>query len=289
MLAIYKREAGSYFKGVLGYALCAFFTAISALYFVVYNLVGGYGSFSYYTLYYTTIVFLLFVPILTMRSFAEEHRSKTDQLLLTSPVPLGGIVAGKFLAVATVYAVPCVIDCVMAAVLPFFGGQYLVSDLAGILCYFLMGCAAISVGIWCSAQTENPVLAAVFSFVTLLVSYFMPSIRSMFAVGDLVSLLVMAVLVLGVAVLVGIRSRSLTTGCVAFSLGSFGLIVLYQFRSAWLTTAFTAVLEALCLFTPFEECINGAYTLTAPVYYITVTALFLFLTAQTLEKRRWNG
>ena len=105
MKAIFKRELRGYFHGMMGYVLTAFLMAATGLYFLALNLGYGLTDFSYYTLYRTLFILLLYVPVLTMRSLAEERRTRTDQLLLTSPVSVGGIVLGKFFAMCAGFAV----------------------------------------------------------------------------------------------------------------------------------------------------------------------------------------
>ena len=107
MTAIFKREFRSFFHGMLGYVLTAFLVASSGLYFLARCLIYGLTDFSYYTLYQTIFMLLLYIPVLAMRSLAEERHSRTDQLLLTSPVSVWGIVLGKFFAMAAVFALPC--------------------------------------------------------------------------------------------------------------------------------------------------------------------------------------
>ena len=113
MFAIFKREVRSCFHGMIGYVLTAFLLVASAIYFVALNLGYGLPDFGYYTLYNTIFMLLFYFPVLTMRSFAEERRTRTDQLLLTSPVPVTGIVLGKFFALCVVFVLPCVVDAVM--------------------------------------------------------------------------------------------------------------------------------------------------------------------------------
>ncbi|MFR9067017.1 MAG: ATP-binding cassette domain-containing protein [Faecalibacterium prausnitzii] len=110
MLAIFKRELRSCFHGMIGAVLTAFMLAATAIYFVALNLGYGLPDFGYYTLYRTIFVLLLYIPVLTMRSFAEERHSRTDQLLLTSPVSVGGIVLGKYFALCVIFALPCLVD-----------------------------------------------------------------------------------------------------------------------------------------------------------------------------------
>ena len=122
----------------------------------------------------------------------------------------------------------------------------------------------------------------------LLLAYMMPSLRTMFNAGSAVALAVFTGLAGAASVLVGLRTRSFTLGCLLFAALCMGLSGLFLLKSAWLTSAFSTVLSALCLFTPFEEFVNNSFSLPTLVYYLSVTGLFLFFTAQSIEKRRWN-
>lgn len=290
MYAIFKREFRAEFTGMIGYVLTAFLVAASGLYFLALNLGYGLPDFSYYTLYRTEFMLLLYIPVLTMRSLAEERRSGTDQLLLTSPVSAGEIVLGKFFSMCSVFALPCVADLVMILVLRILGctNSSLISNLAGLFCYYLLGCAAIAVGEYLSGLTENQIVAAVAGFSALLLTYLMPSLRSMFNAGSAVALAVFTGLAAAAALGAGLRSRSFVLGCLVFSGLAAMLAALFALKSAWLTEAFSAILAALCFFTPFEEFVNGSFSIPVVVYYLSVTGLFLFLSAQSMEKRLWN-
>ena len=290
MTAIFKRELKSYFHGMMGYVLTAFLLATSGLYFLALDLGYGMTDFSYYTLYRTIFILLLYIPVLTMRSLAEERRSRTDQLLLTSPVSVWGIVLGKFFAMAVIFAIPCLVDAVMILILWGLGSTTtaLAANFAGLLCYFVLGCAAIAIGEFLSGLTENQIIAAVAGFSALLLAYLMPSLRSMFNAGSAVALAVFTGIAGAASLAAGLRTRSFVLGCLTFAALCLGLTGLFLLRSAWLTEAFSAVLSALCLFTPFEDFVNNSFSIPAVVYYLTVTAVFLFFTAQDIEKRRWN-
>lgn len=290
MIAILKRELRSAFHGMIGYVLTAFLIGASALYFVALNLGYGLTDFGYYTLYYTIFMLLLYIPVLTMRSFAEERRARTDQLLLTSPVEVWEIVLGKYLALCLIFGLACLVDLVMIAVLALLGAgtTATVANLSALLCYFLLGCACIAIGMFLSSLTENQIIAAVSSVAVLLTAYMMPSLRTMFAAGSAVALAVFTAIAAVLCVLAGLRSRSFTLGCLSFAGCCVGLTVLFLLQSAWLTEAFSAVLNALCLFLPFEDFVNYSFSIPALVYYLTAAVLFLFFTVQGLEKRRWN-
>ena len=289
MTAIFKREVRSCFSGMMGWLLTAFLTAASGLYFLANNLGFGLPDFGYYTLYQTSFVLLLYVPVLTMRSLAAERHSRTDQLLLTSPVPVWGIVLGKYFALCAVFALPCLADAAMIFALRALGctGGALAMNLASLLCYYLMGCAAIAVCLFLSGLTENQVVAALLGFAALLLAFLMPGLRGLLGAGSAMVLAVFAVLAAAVSAAAGMRCRSLTVGCALFAVLAAGLSALFLWRSAWLTEAFAAVLEGLCLFAPFEQFVNGSFSVPALVYYLSASGLFLFFAAQGIEKRRW--
>ena len=244
MLAIFKRELRSCFHGMIGAVLTAFMLAATAIYFVALNLGYGLPDFGYYTLCRTIFVLLLYIPVLTMRSFAEERHSRTDQLLLTSPVSVGGIVLGKYFALCVIFALPCLVDAGMILVLKALGatGTSTLANFSALLCYYLMGCAAIAIGVFLSSLTENQIIAAVSGVAALLLAYMMPSLRSMFNAGSAVALVVFTALSAGASLAVGLRTRSFTLGCFCFAALCAGLSALFLLRSAWLTEAFSACL-----------------------------------------------
>jgi len=287
MSAIFKREFKSYYSGMMGWLLTGVMLLFGGLYFTAANLQGGYTNFSI-ALYSFVIVLLIFIPLLCMRSFAEEKRSKTDQLLLTSPVSITGIVLGKYLALLAMFAVPVAIFSLYPLIMLMLGGVDLVASYTGILGYFFMGAACIAVCMYLSTLTENQIIAALSGFGVLLVSYLLPSIQTLFTTGSGLAMAAFVVILLAVSLIVGLRSRSLTLGAGVFVVGFVLLTILFNTRSAVLTSAFTSVLGALALFEPFLEFVNGLFSVTALVYYLGVIVLFLFLTGQALEKRRWN-
>ena len=287
MIAIFKREFKSYYSGMMGWLLTGVMLLFGGLYFTAANLQGGYTNFTI-SLYSFVIVLLIFIPLLCMRSFAEEKRSKTDQLLLTSPVSVSGIVLGKYLALLAMFAVPVAIFSLYPLIMLMLGGVDLVASYAGILGYFFMGAACIAVCMYLSTLTENQIIAALSGFGVLLVAYLLPSIQTLFTTGSGLAMAAFVVILLAVSVIVGLRSRSLTLGAGVFLVGFVLLTILFNTKSAALTSAFTSVLGALALFEPFLEFVNGLFSVTALVYYLGVIVLFLFLRGQALEKRRWN-
>ncbi len=287
MIAIYKRDLKGFFTGMMGYVLLAFFLAVGGLYFTVMNLMSGYPDLSY-TLYNNLFVLLVLVPLLTMRSFAEERRARTDQLLLTSPVPLWRIVLGKYLAVLSVFGMAVLVFALYPLIMSRGGAVSYRQSYAALLAFFLLGAACIAIGVFLSSLNENQIVAAACSFFVLLLAYLMPSIQTLFTVGSALAMGVFLVLAVLGAAYAGWHSRSWGLGLGVFTVCCAAILVLFWLRSAALTSAFSSLLGALCLFSPFEKFVSGLFSLSAVVYYLSVTALFLFFTCQTLEKRRWN-
>lgn len=177
MLAIFKREFKSLFWNITGWLFIGITLALFGLYFFVYNLSYGYPYISY-SLSAIAFLFMVTVPILTMRVLAEEKHAKTDQLLLTAPISVGKIVLGKFLALAFVYTICIGVICVAPLVLMIFGEVPLAETYVGILGFWLYGLATIAIGTFVSSLTESQVISAVVSFGLIFVGYMMSSICS---------------------------------------------------------------------------------------------------------------
>ena len=287
MTAIFKREFKSCFTGMIGWVIAAVSLFFLGLYFTNRNLLYASSDFAS-VLYTMTMILLFLLPAISMRSFAEERKNKTDQLLLTSPVSIPAIVAGKFLAELAVFALPLAAAVVMPLLLQAFGTVSLVAAYSALLGYLLLGGACLAVGTWISALTENQILAYLATFGALLVAYLMNGIQTMFTTGNLLAFIVFMIVLLVASVLVGVICKRLAAGAVVFCAGAVVLFVLFQLRPAWLLTAFNAVLSALALFEPFKDIVGGMFSIPAIVYYLSVMGLFLFLTGQALAGRRWN-
>ena len=177
MTAIYKRELKSYLTSMVGYLFIFFVLVLTGIYFSAYQLSAAYPKFET-TLSAVTFVFLIGVPILTMRVLAEERKQKTDQLLLTAPVSVGNIVTGKYLALVTVYAIPILVLCTYPLIMSKFGTVDFGTAYTAILGFFLLGCANIAIGVFMSALTESQVIAAVLTFVLLFAFYMMCYLRT---------------------------------------------------------------------------------------------------------------
>ena len=180
MIAVYKRELRSYLTSMIGYLFIFFILLLTGIYFSAYQLGASYPRFEY-TLSALTFVFLISVPILTMRVLAEERKQKTDQLLLTAPVSVEKIVLGKYFALVTIFAIPMLIMCFYPLLMTKFGTVSLGAAYTAVLGFFLLGCANLAIGVFISSLTESQVIAAVLTFVILFAFYMMNGISSFFS------------------------------------------------------------------------------------------------------------
>lgn len=178
MTAIYKREVKSYFDSMIGYVFIAFVALFVGIYFFVYNLNSGYPYFSV-TVSALLIILAFGVPVLTMKSFADERRTKTDQLLITAPVNVWEIVVGKYLSMVTVLLVPILLCVVCPIIIKLSGHGFLLADYTSLVMLFLAGSVFIAIGMFISSLTESQVIAAVGTFGAMILIILWPGLTSM--------------------------------------------------------------------------------------------------------------
>ena len=288
MLAIYKREFKSYFQSMIGCVFVAFLVAFTGIYFTAYNLNAGYPYFSY-TLSGSLIVFIVGIPLITMRSFAEERKNKTDQLLLTAPVSLTKIVLGKYLAMISVVAIPNLIFCLFPLLIKMNGTAYLKTDYISIGVFFLLGCVYVAIGMFMSALTESQMIAFITTFGLLLILYlwngiigFLPS----FAIGSLIGLIVIFTILIAY---VYHMTENWMLSAVLEVIGIVASVVTYIVKSSLFENLLTKILGKLALADVFTDITNNHIVdITGIVLYLSVIAIFIVLTIQAIQKRRWS-
>lgn len=170
MLSIYKRELQAFFLSPIAYVFMGFFLLVTGLFFATTNVLSQQASYNT-MLGNMSFLFMLTVPILTMRLLSEERKNKTDQLLLTSPVSVVSIVLGKYFAAVSVFGITLIVSFIYPLTLFTFGNPSFVEILTGYIGFFLLGAALISVGLLISSLSENQVVSAVSTFGVLLVLY----------------------------------------------------------------------------------------------------------------------
>lgn len=287
MTAVYKRELRSYLTSMVGYLFIFFILLLTGIYFSAYQLAAAYPKFEY-TLSALTFVFLISVPILTMRVLAEERKQKTDQLLLTAPISVGQIVLGKYLALVTIFAIPMLIMCFYPLLMSKFGTVSFAGAYTGILGFFLLGCANLALGVFVSSLTESQVIAAVLTFVFLFAFYMMNGISSFFSQTSMSTAVAFGLLIVAIAIIIYTMIKNILISVVIGAVGEIALVIVYVVKSSIFQGGIQKVLNVFNLSGHYDNFTNGVFDVTGIVYFISVIAICLFLTMQSIQKRRWN-
>ena len=235
MLAIFKREMRSYFTGVIGYVFLVLFLAIGGLLFcytTLYSMSSSTSSYFLLMLLFSAVV----LPLLTMKSFSEERKLKTEQLLLTAPVSIPSMVLGKFLASYVIFAGALVFNSLYFLVLLPYAQVKIATLIGSLIALLLVGLVFIAIGLFVSSLTENQLTAAIGTIAIIIV---------LLAIGLVNSL---------------IPSD-------------------YAIRF---------VFDAISIFTRFQNFTNGIFDVASFIYYISVAAVFLYLTIRIYDRRRYN-
>ena len=287
MSALYRKELKTYFTGMTGPVFICFILLMTGIFTVVYNLQGLYPNFEV-TLNQVVFVYLLAIPVLTMRSISEEKHSRTDQLLYSLPMSVTSIVMAKYLAMVTILAVPVGVMAFYPLLLATFGTVHLASAYAMLLAFFLLGAALIAIGMFISSLTESQVIAAVVSLAVTLLIYFMSGLANMISTDASVSLAAFLALAVVIGLIVNAMIKNTVLSLSVTGVLALAVVGVYAVDSSLFTGAISEILSAIALFdrlTPFQ---NGMFDLTAVIFYLSVCGLFVYLTVQSMEKKRWN-
>lgn len=288
MIAIYKRELRSYFHSMIGYVFIAFLVAYTGIYFLAYNLNYGYPYFSY-VLSGIMFVYLVAIPILTMRCFAEDKKNRTDQMLLTAPVSLFKIVLGKYLAMVTIMAIPCLIYLIFPLIIKAQGTAYILVDYLAILVFFLLGCVYIAIGMFISSLTESVIIAAIGTFGILLLTYLWSGILNFIPSAAWANAVAVAVLLSLVVLAVWNMTRNIVISGALELIVVAGTIITYVAKKSLfesLLSTFLGKLELTEVFSNIAD--NHLLDVSGIILYLSLIVLFFFLTMQMIQKRHWS-
>ena len=287
MIAVFKKEVRSYFCGIMGYLFSAFLLIFVGIYTLAYNLSGYYSNFEY-VLDSVSFVYMIAVPILTMRSVAEEKRQKTDQLLYSLPMHLSDVIIGKYLAMLVVLAVPCCIMALYPLILSQFGTVTFGTAYGTLIAFFMLGACLLSIGLFVSSITESQVAAAVITLVIMLLLYFMDGLSSFVSTSSGASLSALSVVVVIFAVILYLLTKNSIISMLTAIAGVGGLYVWHAVDSSAFSGLFGDIMTQLSVFDRFYSFIEGVFDLTALVYFVSIICVFLFMSVQSMEKRRWS-
>ncbi|MHB1315078.1 MAG: ABC transporter permease [Christensenellales bacterium] len=286
MTAVYKKEMRQYFTGMLGYVFIAFILILFGIFTAIYNL-QGYPQFEaiFPTL---SVILLIAVPVLTMNVIAGEKRQHTDHLLLTSPVSLTKIMIGKYLAMLTVYFIPMAVVSLYPLILSSFGALNMGTIYGTITGFFFLGAALISIGMFVSCLTDSQILAAVISLGIFLLLYLMTNIIGIVSTSSFASLVSFTVVALIISAVVWFMTKNTVFAVMVGVVCEIFLLAVYSINAKLLEGAFTSVLSYLAIFNPISDLTYGTFSIATLVYYFSIVFLFIFLSIQALEKKRWS-
>lgn len=287
MKAVFKHELSNYFHSLTAYIFGAFLLVFVGIGAMIYNIQQAVANFEY-VLSFVSLVFVVLIPVLTMRVIAEERKQKTDQLLYSLPITTTQIVVGKYLAMLVVFLVPLCMIGIYPMVFARYGEVYLLTSYGSIAAFFIMGAALIAIGTFISSLTENQGFAAGIAIPVILLNYYSVSLAeyvSATAFGSVAALCVLCCL-LGVIIRFMTKNENLAYA-VAFVL-ILAVGIMYLVDSTMFEGLLAKIMTQMSLFERFYRFVNGVFDWTAIVYYLTVIVFFIFLSVQSLEKRRYN-
>ncbi len=295
MLAIYKKELKTYFSTMIGYAFIAFFSLVVGFVFYYINVLGATAFVGYALRYaYIAVVMMVLVPVLTMKIFADERHQKTDQMLFTAPVTVGRIVMGKFLAVATVFTIPVLVMLTYPLIMSDYGNTPVAANYAAIIGFWLMGLALFAIGCFVSSVTENQIISAVITFAILLLIFILQYISGIFPTGQLASAIAVCLFIVIFALIYWLIARKNTKNALLYSgiiaaAGIGAVIILYFVNGSMFDGLLQNILLRCSVYYMYSYYFSAEIIdIGSLIYFVSVIGFFLFLTVQSVQKRRWS-
>lgn len=287
MLAIFTRELKSYFQNITGFIFMGFFLLLTGIFFTLINLANQSPQYNA-VLGNITFIFLLVVPILTMRLLSEDMKQKTDTLLLTNPISITGVVLGKYFAALSVFLMTLAIT-VLYPILLSIVGIISVSEIAGgYIGVIMLGAAFIAVGLFISSLTDNQVIAAVVTFAVLLFLWFLDPVQQIIPSQKVAGIVFLGIVAAGIAVFAYFTIRNIYVSIAVLVVGAGIIVLLYFVKDEFFEGLIIKFLQWFSLVTRYQEFNRGLVGISPIVYYLSFSATFIFLTIRVIEKRRWR-
>jgi ABC-2 type transport system permease protein len=287
MGAVFLREIRSYFQAITGFVFLGLFLLFAGVVFTLANLWSPGSSDFRSTLSTLTFLFILVVPVLTMRLLSEESRQKTDQLLLTSPVPLSGIVLGKYTAALALFTAALAVTGIYPAMLDAVGLVVPSEIFCAYLGAFLFGAALIAIGTFVSSLTDNQVSAALLTFGAILFTWVIDWLQQALPSDRTSGVVFAAVLALAAGVFVFTTTRAWWAAVAAGAVGLAATGLVYLLAAPAFDGLIVRALRWFSLLGRYQYFGSGVLAVGPVLYYLSFTATFLFLTVRVIEKRRW--
>lgn len=287
MLAILNKELRSYFKSPAAYIFITFFLLWSGILFATYNVLSFNPDYSL-VIKNLTIFLMLGVPILTMRMLSEERKQRTDQLILTAPVHTWEYILGKYLSGVILFAIAVVITFIHPFILSFFGPLPTAQIIGTYLGYFFIGAAYISIGLFISSLTESQIAAGIGTLGVIILSMLINAAGQMLPDDRIASLVFIGVIIALTAWGIYYVLRSFLPSLIVIGAGAAAVVIIYIVNRAIYDGLLEKVVKWFSLTDRYGDFSLGIFDVSAIVYFITFSAFFVFLTIQTIEKRRWS-
>lgn len=287
MLAVYEKELKSYFHSMIAYLFLALLWAAGGVYFTVYCLSAGYMDFGQYVLSSITILFIIIVPVLTMRLMADEKKQKTDQLFLTAPIRVSSVILGKYLAVLTLFGVGLLGLLGYMVILSFFGDMPWKTNLTPFVGFFLMGACFLAIGTFISCCCESQVASAAISFGVVLGCFLLPGVVSLAPGRARYTFLIAAFAIFLLALFFYHETHSLAIGGAAGGVGILVLMATWLIKPALFDDGLSKLINWISILDRYDSFINGIFDGSSIIYYLSFIGVFLYLSVQTIEKKRW--
>lgn len=287
MSAIFKREFKALMQNVTGEICIAVLLLFTGVCVAIFNLVIGYSSFQY-AIQYTGIAFVVFIPIMTMRSLSEDRANRTDKLLFSLPLKTGDIILGKFFAIVAVLAVPIAIMLLYPIILSAYGHMYYGASYSAIFALFLLGVALTAICMFISSLTESPLISALISVGALLLLLFMPLLIALIPSTAMASFIGLIIIEATLAIILWRLAKNASVGVIGAAIMVIPTCVVYYIKSSLFEGLLPRMLSKISMYDQFYDLNSGNFDLKIVVFFVSVTAYFLFLCTQSLDRRRWR-
>ena len=285
MAAVFRKELHTYAVTMIGAAALAVLLALTGFVTRYINCYNGYGSYSYTLQYLAFWFYAIAMPLLTMRTFSEEYRQKTDQLLFTAPVRVRAIVYGKYAALLVMLFIPVLLMKLYAAALGRYGSMPAAQDNAALFLFFLMGAAYFAVGMLISSVTENQIISAVICILFVIFTQLVGNVRTIIGAGrGSAFLFVLLLIVLG-GILLYAATKRLFLSAVIFLTAMIAAVLLFMLRGNWFDGRVSRVISLFDFRSAFFTGVMGTMDFRAILYFLSFAAACTELTVYSVTRR----
>lgn len=287
MTAILKKELRTYFNSLSGYVFLGIFVALTGINFGDINIkyLSPYYSL---TLSQSAIIFLVLIPAITMRLFSDEAKQKTDQLLYTSPLKIHQIVMGKYLAALILLMTGLAITVIFPIIMSMYGSIPIIETVGTFVAYILLAACYISIGVFISSLTDSPVIAAIATFSALWVLILLERYKLSMPTDRISSAVFIGALILLIAFVLYDGTKNLIASSIFTTICGAAAIIAFYVNPLLYDGVIIKFLNWFSLESRFDGFTLGIFNIANIVYYITFISAFIYLTINTIEKRRWK-